>query len=199
MKFSNKLIAVCFVCITGLYSFCAEAGKVHSVDTTAKVVQIFGYPFTAYSNFGINNIFEYQSVGVHSQLTIVKFQSVKDAQIFMEDRLFLFKSVFEARRVDYLGQYSKSIECSKNFKPKYFAVDIPDGRLAYFNGYAGINRVAGVCAADLIKYRHIYGLAICRSPSYIIEIEHFTDVSRKIADDFISRVTCADLSLFEKK
>ena len=117
----------------------------------------------------------------------------------MEDRLTQFRSVFEARRVDYVGQFSKSIECASEFRPAYFELDIPNGRFAYFEGYASSNKVAGVCAADLVKYRHIYGVAVCHIHNSLLEVEHFTDAARSGIDNFVSRVTCADPAIMDRR
>ncbi len=195
MKYLNRVVSALGLSILWLLGGCGNLPVSRELNLAGKTVPIFGYSFTAHSTLGMGNYYDYQNGETQSQITLIRFSSSDEADIFMEDRLAQFRSVFEPKRVDYPGQYSKAIECSMELKPAFFEKEIPGGRVAYFDGYAGSNRVAGVCSADLVKYRHLYAVANCPWNNYLLEIEHLTEMTNKNRDDFLSRITCSEESL----
>ena len=199
MKYLNRTILALLLLLNWQFAVSGDLQVDRLVDPAVNTVSIFGYPFTAHSTLGMGNYFDYQSGATQTQISVIRFSSADEAEIFMEDRLAQFRSVFEPKRVDYPGQYSKAIECSAELKPTYIQKEIVGGQVAYFDGYAGSNKVAGVCAADLVKYRHLYAIAICAKGNYLLEIEHFTEMSNNDRGDFISRLTCDDESIRNAK
>lgn len=193
MKFLNKVILSFIFFYIGYTNCYANTNKYIQEKKIEKTVIIFGYPFRAYSNFGQYNYFEFNNSEFQTQIKTIKVKNKEIAQVFSTERLSLFKSVFEVRRVDYPGQYSKSIECPEEFKPKYFEREIPDGYLSYFIGYANTNKVAGACSQDLVAFRHFYGIVYCKYLNQLLEIEHFADVSQKSLNYFIDCISCKDL------
>lgn len=121
------------------------------------------------------------------------------ARMFIEDHMTMFKSVFEPKRVDYPGQYTKTIECPPEYKPKYFernSSEVSDGEFVYFLGYANSNKVAGACSEDLIAYRHVYGMLDCELVHKIVKIEYFTNITSdntKYIEEFVGKVSCEDI------
>jgi hypothetical protein len=195
LRYLNKIfLYLCFFSFTCGFAHTAEG---RDPKDAGEAVSLFGYPFASFSNFGVSNYFEYQSNGEHIQVTVVKMPHYEVAEIFMDDRLAQFRSVFEARRVDYPGQYSKSIHCPLKFQPEFVKLDVPDGHFKYFSGYAGINKVAGACSADLIVYRHIYGLVLCKRSNYVLEIERFANDLDEVQENFIRQVNCDKLPIMK--
>ena len=82
-----------------------------SIQTENKVTvqNIFGYPFNVVTNWGKSNYYEYISSNEVIQLKTFPVKSDETAHNFIANRLSLFKSVFEPKRVSYPGQYSRSI------------------------------------------------------------------------------------------
>lgn len=196
MKFSSSC-ELAWALLAVVVGGCAAPDGHRDIARTDTTKQLFGYEFRGLPTFGSTRYFEYSRESEEIQVTIIKFNSAEEAQIFMEDRLFQFRSVFEPKRVDYPGQFSRSIECAPELKPAYFRKSISAGRLEYFTGYVGANKVAGVCAVDLVKYRHIYALAFCESANYLLEIERYTSMAEESPDGFIRRVSCDDLKQHE--
>ena len=163
-----------------------------SIQTENKVTvqNIFGYPFNVVTNWGKSNYYEYISSNEVIQLKTFPVKSDETAHTFIANRLSLFKSVFEPKRVSYPGQYSRSIECPEKYKPKYFERNTSKGSLFYFLGYANSNKVAGACSDDLIAYKHLYGLLYCKSTQTIIEIEYFTNLTSNSTTQFIESISC---------
>jgi hypothetical protein len=167
---------------------------------------IFGYNFKSYADInGNDTYFEYIDSDRDIQLTIFYVGNSNVARLFIGDHMTMFKSIFEPKRVDYPGQYTKTIECPPEYKPKYFERNISQNTsdnygggtnntksdsFVYFLGYANSNKVAGACSDDLIAYRHIYGMLNCESLHKIVKVEYFTNITSNSTDEFIDRVSC---------
>ncbi len=190
MKYSSSLylalIVVCF-CITGCTSaVISKAQAVHNITTH----EVFGYPFIVSNDWGKNNYYEYVNKDETILLKTFPAKSVRTAHTFIANRLSLFQSVFEPKRVSYPGQHSRLIECPEKYKPRYLERKIPSGSLSYFLGFANKNKVAGACSDDLISSKHLYGMLYCKSTQTIIEIEYFTPITSNLTDSFVERVSC---------
>lgn len=197
LRYLNRFLTFLWICGFGFTCGFAYADEIRGPKKVGKLLNLFGYSVTAHSNFGATNFFEYKAGGEFIQITVLKLADKEVAEIFVDDRLAQFRSVFEPRRVDYPGQYSKSIQCPMEFRPALFELDLSSGHFTYFSGYAGINRVAGACSSDLIAYRYIYGLVVCKRPIYVMEIERFTDDLDDDLENFVRKVTCEDLPIVD--
>ncbi len=190
MKYSSSLylalIVVCF-CITGCTSaVISKTQAVHNITTH----EVFGYPFIVSNDWGKNNYYEYVNKDETILLKTFPAKNVRTAHTFIANRLSLFQSVFEPKRVSYPGQHSRLIECPEKYKPRYLERKIPSGSLSYFLGFANKNKVAGACSDDLIFSKHLYGMLYCKSTQTIIEIEYFTPITSNLTDSFVERVSC---------
>jgi len=159
-------------------------------ENKVTVQNIFGYPFKIITNWGKSNYYEYINSDEIIQLKTFPVKSDETAHAFIDNRLSMFKSVFEPKRVSYPGQYTRTIECPEKYKPKYFERNTSKYSLSYFLGYANYNKVAGACSDDLIVYKHLYGMLYCRSTQTIIEIEYFTNLTSNSTAQFIDRILC---------
>jgi len=190
MKYlSNLRWLLLVICFYNTGSTSAEKNNTqtgHNVTTQ----NVFGYPFNVVTNWGNSKYYEYISSNEIIQLKTFPVKSDETAHTFIANRLSLFKSVFEPKRVSYPGQYSRSIECPEKYKPKYFEGNTSKGSLSYFLGYANSNKVAGACSDDLIAYKHLYGMLYCISTQTIIEIEYFTNLTSNSTAQFIERISC---------
>ncbi len=169
--------------------------KNNSINNNNKIM--FGYEFKSHADInGDETYFEYVGLSNPSeniQVTVFYVEDSEVARIFIEDHMTMFKSVFEPKRVDYPGQYSKTIECPPEYKPKYFERNITGGEFKYFLGYANSNKVAGACSDDLIAYRHVYGMLNCESIHKIVKIEYFAGLDSDSIDKFIDKISCKDI------
>lgn len=160
------------------------------VPVSAQNLQIFGESFIATPTIAGGQSFQVKGSDYYVQLKKIKVSGDESAKLFVKDRLTLFQSVFEPKRVDYPGQYSKVIECPSEFKPKYFNKKIFNGEGFFYQGYANKNKVAGACIPDLIAYRHLYGFVYCPSHNYLYEIEHFSSSQSEKLESFIEGLSC---------
>jgi|SaaInl7_200m_RNA_FD_contig_41_455741_length_2453_multi_7_in_0_out_0_3 hypothetical protein len=188
MRFLNRLIKGLII-ISVLF-----ASSFVFADETTKggetVATIFGQQFRSFPTFGSDRFFESKNDAAVIQLKIINVSGDEIAKTFIKNRLILFQSVFEPKRVDYPGQFSRVIECPTEYKPKFFDRNIKDGYLAYYIGFANKNKVSGACTADLIAYKYFYGFVYCNSKKKIYEVEHFSNLTAKTLETFIESISC---------
>ncbi len=162
---------------------------------------ILGYTFIAsYSKFNYTYL-EYDDSKEIITLKIIKNVDPITADIITSDRIALFKSIFEPKRVDYPGQYTRTIECPEAYKPKYYELNntntttgsITDGKIRYFIGFANANKVAGACSTDLIYYHYAYGFMHCPSQQSLIEIEYYSVLESNKTPSFMKNLTCTQI------
>lgn len=151
---------------------------------------LFGYQFKSKLSFGSVQYFEFEGERASIKLNFIPAPSEDIAEAFIDDKFAMFKSVYEAKRVDYPGQYSKVIECPAEFKPKFFPTKAKDGKLAYYLGFANKNKVPGACASDLIAYTHFYGLINCKARAEVLEIEGFFDLTNDNVEKLVKDISC---------
>lgn len=188
MRFLNRLIKgliIISVLSASTFVFADETKKGGDAFAT-----ILGQQFRSFPTFGPGRFFESKNDAAVIQLKIINVSGEEIAKAFIKDRLTLFQSVFEAKRVDYPGQFSRVIECPTEYKPKFFDRDIKDGYLAYYIGFANKNKVAGACTADLIAYKYFYGFVYCKNENQIYEVEHFSSLTMKTLETFIESISC---------
>jgi hypothetical protein len=125
------------------------------------------------------------------ELSITNNIDKKFADEFISDKIVLFNSLFQLRRVSYPGQHTKYIECPDKFRPEYFEKKVRDGELKYFIGFSNSNFVAGACSDDLVVYKSIHGFLYCNNKSIMIELDYFTELNQSDnIYEFIQRIDC---------
>jgi hypothetical protein len=173
------------------------------------ITQLFTFQLTIaenvndlnYLNFGNYNFEITQSFGL---LKNYKFNNEEDTIIirslvesnkviannFIEDRIEQFKSIYSPKRVDYPGQYSKTITCPIELQPTFFKLNDDKKLFSYFVGYATKNKVAGACIDDLVHYKHFYGILYCSNIKTLYEIEGFFNSNSLEIFKFIEEIRC---------
>jgi len=188
MKYSSKWILTILI----FWPFISIGQNISAIADSGGRSNFFGYEFTAKSS--LTGIKSYRVIEENDSISLklLRVDSDAKADAFIGDRLAIFKSIFEARRVDYPGQYSKVIECPKEFTPEFSSKNIDGGVLSYFVGYANKNKVAGGCTPDQLFYKQFYGLAYCKNKSAVYEIEGFFDLQSDNLTKLISNISCID-------
>jgi hypothetical protein len=179
MRFSTKVIILLFISLLALGCAAKNESK-----------ELFGYSFNVARPSPNQAYLDYDDGMETVQLKIISNVSQDVAERIIGDRIAMFQSIFQPKRVDYPGQYTKTIECPEQFKPKYFSVNGTDYQIKYFLGYANSNKVAGACSDDLIKYRHVYGFMYCSAPKKLAEIEYYSILSINKTDEFMKSLNC---------
>lgn len=100
---------------------------------------------------------------------------IADHKKYIEDRKFLFGSLFLPATSPYPEVITNIIECPDEFKPKIREV----GNGTIYTLFAGERLNYGVCAQDLIKYQSEYGIFDCKDKG-IFEIRLFGNEKREI-------------------
>ena len=165
------------------------AVKCYASDVGAEP-QFFGKNFVQSSSSKSSSTYEHKLESVIIRLKIFRATSAETSKAFSDDRLAMFRSIFESKRVDYPGQYSRVIECPEIFKPQFYENENEDYSLKYFFGYANVNKTPGACIPDLVGFRHIYGFLYCKPQNRLIEVDHFSMVDSGDAQSFIGSLTC---------
>jgi hypothetical protein len=175
---------------------------------TQNVIDAFGYRFNiTHSKFNRTDFdqtyLEYDDGKEMITFKIIRNIDAEIAESISSDKITLFASIFEPKRVDYPGQYTQTIICPEEFKPKYYELqnnksarnDIGNENIIkYFVGYANANKVAGACSADLIQYRYDYGFMSCPQQRMLVEIEYYSVLELNNTQQFMQNLNCDVLS-----
>jgi len=154
-------------------------------------VLIFGKPYIRVSSLAGSRAYEMKGAdGLVVQVKEIRARNEAVAMAFIGDRLALFKSVFETKRVDYPGQHSRVIECPAEYKPQFAETNREDYYVAYFMGFANQNKVAGACLPDLIAYRHMYGFVYCKKQAQLFELDHYSNPKLNAPSQFLEALSC---------
>ena len=168
----------------------AGAASLACAETIGAKVHILGRQYIQVSTLSGSRVYELNEDGINIQVKQIRSISTEVAMTFIGDRLALFRSVFETKRVDYPGQHSRVIECPSEYKPQFSEISGEEYYLAYFVGFANQNKVAGACLPDLITYRYMYGFAYCKKRRQLFEIDHFSDLKVNAVPKFIETLSC---------
>jgi len=187
MKFFSSIIWI----IAPLCCLHASSAIPEDKNGLAVGFSLSGYSFQLKPSLGKSKYFEANSEQATIHLRFISVQNGDVAEAFIEDKLALFKSIYQGKRVDYPGQFSKVIDCPDQFKPNFFPGSVADGKLGYFLGFANKNKVPGSCAADLVSFRYFYGLLYCKNRSEVIEMEAFFNLNEDGLKTLIQDISCA--------
>jgi len=183
-KFSNKIL------LLGLLSCTSLTHAQLSLSPTGRDKEIFGYSFVEKQSFSSTKSYLYESIDDVIRVKLIQSKSDDKADSYIKDKLAIFKSIFEAKRVDYPGQHSKVIECPAEYVPQFSEKLVKGGKLSYFIGFANKNQVTGICASDLLYYKHFYGFLYCKETSVVYEIEDFSSLKSGNLDVIIGAISC---------
>jgi hypothetical protein len=117
------------------------------------------------------------------------------ANQIISDKIAMFQSLFEKKRVDYPGQYSQYIECPAEFKPIFEEKEILNGKISFFRTFSNSNYVSGACSPDLAVYKSIYGLLFCEETQKLYEISYFTNLENEPTNrinSFLGGIKCGN-------
>ena len=101
-------------------------------------------------------------------INIVKSMPV-DNQKLVDDRNFIFRSLYEPTTSPYPEVISQIVICPDEFKPKL--IQHVNGTI--YTAYAGERMNFGVCARDLVVYKAGYGIFNCGKKG-VFEMEVFS-------------------------
>ena len=183
-KFLNNAFFLAFFCGASF------AHAQSSLPQAGEVKEIFGYKFIEKLSFGTTKNYSFEDANDIIRVKLIQSSSEDKADTYIKDKLALFKSIFEAKRVDYPGQHSKVIECPSEYVPQFSEKLVSGGKLSYFVGFANKNQVTGICAADLLYYKHFYGFLYCKNSSTVYEIEDFSSLKTGNLDSLINTISC---------
>jgi hypothetical protein len=187
MRYLNKIFV--FVCFFGMaLPLMSEENPIQTIAFNN--TSLFGRSFKQASTLGVNKYLEYTSSDEFIGLKLVNYKSRDFARVFIKDRMALFNSVFDVKRVDYPGQYSKTITCPDEFKPKLVELDSDGGYVTYYYGYANKNKTTGACVADLLEYKYSYGFVLCFNKGALYEFEHYSALNSNSFDTFSKGLAC---------
>ena len=161
-----------------------------SADTVGETIRILGQRYKQVSALFGSRTYEMKDGGVTVQVKQIRSSGDEVAMTFIGDRLALFRSIFEQKRVDYPGQHSRVIECPEIYKPQFFEKNGEEYYLAYFASFASQNKVAGACLPDLVAYRYLYGFVYCKKQRQLFEIDHFSDPKLDAIPGFVEALSC---------
>ncbi|MFA5797695.1 MAG: hypothetical protein WC916_06725 [Candidatus Woesearchaeota archaeon] len=181
--------------VTGCQYLESSFPKIVSTTPANTVENVFGYVFNVSQSKFNQTYLEYDDGKEIITLKIIRDVDLDIAETISSDRIVLFRSIFEPKRVDYPGQYTRTIECPEEFKPKYYEFNntTVGERTKYFVGYANVNKVAGACTADLIYYNYAYGFMSCPQERWLIEIEYYSILEFNKTQMFMKSLDCTTL------
>ena len=183
-KFLNKIFLPAF------FYGASFAFAQSSLPQAGEAMEIFGYKFIEKQSFGTAKNYYFEDANDVIRINLIQSKSEDKADTYIKDKLALFKTIFEAKRVDYPGQHSKVIECPAEYVPQFSEKLVNGGKLSYFVGFANKNQVTGICASDLLYYKHFYGFLFCKDTSTVYEIEDFSSLNAGSLDNLINTISC---------
>ena len=134
---------------------------------------------------------------IHQKINLETMSNVPEsiAEKIISDKVDMFQSIFEKKRVDYPGQYTQYIECPAEFKPLFEEKEIFGGKISFFRTFANSNYVAGACSPDLVIYKSIYGLLFCKNSEKVYEFSYFSNIDGQEdvrIENFLGAVECEE-------
>ena len=151
---------------------------------------LWGQSYEIVSSIGNTSSYEFEDNEKSISIRKYTHQKSETATSFIENKLAVFNSIYEPKRVDYPGQYSKFIECPVEFKPLYKEAYEKNGFAKYMISYANSNKAPGACSQDLIGYKHLYGFKYCRNEKAVYEIEIFSNTNSTYPNNFMGAISC---------
>ncbi len=190
-------------------SGCATSGTISSQNASTASQDkdlgnhnILGRVFIASRSLFNQTYYEFDDGNESITLKSIPHVDAVVAESLVSDRLTLFRSIFEPKRVDYPGAYTQTIICPEEYKPKYDEINLTaqsastensGAYLKYFVGYANSNKVAGACSADLIAYHYAYGFMYCPGAQSLVEIEYYAVLPLNTTQSFMKNLDCTML------
>ena len=168
------LILLIFLVILGLM-FLNRSLKLHlkgwgvSLDVSSFSLVSFSKDKTSFSKAE-----KLEAISEITKVFIDKTE-IQDHKKFIEDKKFLFSSLFLPTTSPYPEVITNIIECPDEFKPKVRETN--NGTV--YTLFAGERYNYGVCSQDLVKYSSEYGIFDCKKKG-IFEIRLFSDKNDKI-------------------
>lgn len=154
-------------------------------------VSLWGYNFSKTDD--TNGVLMLEHEKEHERITVTKATGLKAtaAKSYIQDKIMVFRSLFEKQRIGYRGQHTEYVECPEQFKPVYHQKKMQGGTLQYLRSFANDRFITGVCSQDDIRYSAITAYLYCSDSRSMYEIDYFFPVDREqYASDFISRLRC---------
>lgn len=179
IQITNLLLSKAILLGIALLSIFCFLGCIASSPQEAKDINQINF-----SGFMLNQVYSNEDFFFYTfsdnnlkiNLEIINNIQKSIAEQIISDRVAMFYSLFDKKRVDYPGQYSQYIECPAEFKPIFEDKNISGGKLSFFRTFANSNYVSGACASDLVVYKSIYGLLFCETSEKVYEFSFFTKV-----------------------
>jgi len=103
---------------------------------------------------------------------------------YIEDKKFLFESLFLPTTSPYPGVITNVIECPEEFKPKLTKTE----KGTFYALFAGERLNWGICAEDLIEYYSTFGIFDCEEKG-IFEVRAFSKAKHE-AETIVRSFTC---------
>lgn len=116
-------------------------------------------------------------------IKIARFKA-QNPEKLIDDKIYLLSSLYEPTTSPYPEVLTNIIECPEEFKPK--EEKLGDGR--FFTLFAGERLGFGVCSADLVKYKAIYGIFDCGEKG-VFEVSLFSKERRNL-EKIINSFSC---------
>lgn len=119
------------------------------------------------------------------------------ARRLADERWLVFESLFEVRRTGYPGHQTTFLECPERFRPVRKQRDADHGGFVdAWMAWAGANRVAGACAADLAVHRAVWAHLYCPDQGLLLQVSWSVPGDERAEDRaaaFVERLGCDGL------
>lgn len=187
----KKLIFILILFSAGFLLFRYASQGLHRQDVPAHLarweVRMAGAGFkvldvseTSSKTFGAETL-EAQKGGVVLKMTRTKTEA---SQKYIDDKKFLFKSLFLPTTSPYPEVITNIVECPEEFKPK--VKETEQGTI--YTLFAGDRFTYGICAQDLAVYHSAYGIFDCKEKG-IFEVRLFSKTKEGL-QPLIESFTC---------
>lgn len=183
------LIFLCILLLLAVYIFYLKEDKAAQYPEKWGIsVNLEGFSFKDFSSDEAEGITR-EMLDMQREDALVKITRTKTAspQKYIEDRGFLFNSMFLPTTSPYPGMITNVIECPEEFLPGMKEVE--SGTI--YTLFAGDRFNYGVCASDMIAYFSAYGIFDCRGKG-IFEVRVFSENEEEV-ENIINSFHCLNL------
>lgn len=100
----------------------------------------------------------------------------KESKEYTNDITLQLESLFEVAPAAYPGVLTQQVVCPSEFKPIINHTEKESTDITLFTLYANSQFTYGVCSPDLISYKSLFAIILCKNTNNVFEIKLFVPV-----------------------
>jgi hypothetical protein len=169
------------------------AGYLAVTRDRSEAVTLWGYDLKVGERSDRIDYLDYLSDS--EKLEVVRMRGVDPpvAERLIDEKIFMFGSLFEKQRVGYQGQHTEYIECLPPYKPIYGEKVLSGGYIRYFRGFATDRYGYGACDSASARFLAVNAYVYCERDHTVYDVNYFSaSGDGAVVERFVGGIMCAD-------